>query len=253
MKNVLNRFAFAIFLAALLLFWQIGGQSGIINTLFLPTPLDILKVLVRGYQALLPEVAYTITISLASFALSFVFAALAALLMDSVKLIRSILYPFLIISQTIPTVVLAPLFVLWLGYSVLPKIILIVSVCFFPICLSLLDGLRKADPDMQNMLKSMGATRLQIFVHVRLPSAVDAMFSGLKIAATYCIMGGVIAEWLGGDRGIGVYMIRAKRSYAYDKMFAAVLLVIVSSMLMVALVNWIRWMTRKTKKRTENI
>ena len=143
------------------------------------------------------------------------------------------------ISQTIPVIAIAPLLVLWLGYGIEPKVALILIVCFFPISVGLLSGLKTADEDTINLMRSMGASRRQILVHVKLPSSMEAFFAGLKIAVSYAIVGAIIAEWLGGESGLGVYMTAVRRSYAFDKMFAVILLVIILSLALVACVSFI--------------
>ena len=111
-----------------------------------------------------------------------------------------------IITQTIPTIAIAPLLVLWMGFGMAPKITLVVITTFFPISIGLLDGYRSADPDEVNLLRAMGANRLQVFWHIKLPSATGSFFSGLRISASYAVVGAVISEWLGGFEGLGVYM-----------------------------------------------
>jgi ABC-type nitrate/sulfonate/bicarbonate transport system permease component len=143
----------------------------------------------------------------------------------------------LIITQTIPSVAIAPLLVLWFGYEMLPKIILIVISTFFPITVGLLEGLRSADRDAIALLRSMGATQWQIYRYIKLPSALPQFFSGLRIAAAYSVVGAVISEWLGGFGGLGVYMTRVKKAFAFDKMFAVIFLISAISLLLMALVE----------------
>ena len=143
-------------------------------------------------------------------------------------------YPLLVITQTIPAVAIAPLLVLWFGYDMAPKVVLIFIVTFFPIVVGLLDGFRTADEDAVKLLRTMGASHRQIFFQVRLPSSLPHFFSGLKIAAAYAVVGAVIAEWLGGFGGLGVYMTRVKNAYAFDKMFAVIFLITIVSLLLIA-------------------
>jgi ABC-type nitrate/sulfonate/bicarbonate transport system permease component len=149
----------------------------------------------------------------------------------------------MVISQTIPTVAIAPLLVLWMGYGMMPKVALIVLVCFFPIAVALLDSFRSSDPDLINLMRAMGAKPVQIFRHVKWPAAITGFFSGLKIAVSYAIVGAVISEWLGGNEGLGVYMIRVKRSYAFDKMFAVILLIMIISLLLIQVTVWLERIT----------
>ncbi|MBQ2995814.1 MAG: ABC transporter permease, partial [Oscillibacter sp.] len=147
-------------------------------------------------------------------------------------------YPILVITQTVPTVAIAPLLVLWFGYEMAPKVILIVIVTFFPVTVGLLEGFRSTDADAVNLLRSMGASRWQIFRYLKLPSALPQFFSGLRIAAAYAVVGAVISEWLGGFGGLGVYMTRVKQAFAFDKMFAVIFLISAISLGLMALVDW---------------
>ena len=131
---------------------------------------------------------------------------------------------------------IAPLLVLWMGFEMAPKITLVAITTFFPISIGLLDGYRSADPDEVNLLRAMGANRLQVFWHIKLPSATGSFFSGLRISASYAVVGAVISEWLGGFEGLGVYMTRVKKAYAFDKMFAVIVFISVISLLLMALV-----------------
>jgi ABC-type nitrate/sulfonate/bicarbonate transport system permease component len=135
-------------------------------------------------------------------------------------------------------VAIAPLLVLWFGYGMTPKIILIVLSTFFPIAVGLLEGFRSADPDAIGLLRSMGANRWQIFRHIKFPSALPQFFSGLRIAAAYGVVGAVISEWLGGFGGLGVYMTRVKKAYAFDKMFAVIFLISGISLALMTLVDY---------------
>ena len=160
-----------------------------------------------------------------------------AVLMDSFGILYKAFYPLLIITQTIPSVAIAPLLVLWFGYEMTPKIILIMLSTFFPVAVGLLEGFCSADKDAIGLLRSMGANRRQIFYHIKFPSALPQFFSGLRIAAAYSVVGAVISEWLGGFGGLGVYMTRVKKAFAFDKMFAVIFLISVISLALMFLVE----------------
>jgi ABC-type nitrate/sulfonate/bicarbonate transport system permease component len=147
-----------------------------------------------------------------------------------------------------PTVAIAPLLILWMGYGVAPKIALVFLVCFFPMTIGLLGAFTQTDGDAVRLLRSMGAKRWQIYRYVKLPQSLPAFFSGLKISGAYSIVGAVIAEWLGGDAGLGVYMIRVRRSYSFDKMFAVILLTSVLSIVLVKLIGIIETAVTPWKK-----
>jgi ABC-type nitrate/sulfonate/bicarbonate transport system permease component len=229
-KEILNKFIPLIFGALLILLWEAAVDSGFVPRFILPSPSDVLKAFVITMPDMKDHIFVTLLEAMTGFAISIIFSLGLAMTMDRIPAVKKALYPLLIVSQTIPIIALAPLFMLWFGFGILPKIIVVVLVCFFPIIISLLEGLNSVDVDMINLLKSMGASQSQIFKIVKLPASMVGLFSGLRIAATYSIMGAVIGEWLGGDEGIGFYMVRVKHSFAVDKVFAAILVVVILSM-----------------------
>jgi ABC-type nitrate/sulfonate/bicarbonate transport system permease component len=229
-----------IFLLLLTVIWQLVSEGNDFFGRILPPPLEIVKTFINQFTVMLPHALITLNEAAIGFIASILLGLLLAVLMDAFEPVHSALYPLILVSQTIPLIALAPLFLLWFGFGQLPKILIVVLVCFFPVLVSLLDGLKSVDPDMLNLLKSMGAGRILIFRLVKLPGAMMSFFSGLRIAATYSIMGAVIAEWVGGIEGLGVYMIRVKNSFAYDRMFAAILLIVVLSMALFGLISIIQ-------------
>jgi ABC-type nitrate/sulfonate/bicarbonate transport system permease component len=152
--------------------------------------------------------------------------------MDRFPVAYKSFYPILVLTQTVPTVAIAPLLVLWMGYGLLPKIALIVVTTFFPIAIGLLDGFRSVDNDALNLLKAMGANQAQCFMHIKFPSALNQFFAGLKISVSYSVVGAVVSEWLGGFNGLGVYMTRVRKSYSFDKMFAVIFFISLISLLL---------------------
>jgi ABC-type nitrate/sulfonate/bicarbonate transport system permease component len=142
-----------------------------------------------------------------------------------------------VLTQTVPAVAMAPLLVLWFGYEMTPKVILIVITTFFPITVGLLTGFKSADPDAVDLLRAMGAGRMQIFRYLKLPGAMGQFFSSLKISASYAVVGAVISEWLGGFGGLGVYMTRVRKAFSFDKMFAVIFLISVISLLLMRAVE----------------
>lgn len=152
--------------------------------------------------------------------------------MDQFEPLYKACYPLIVLTQTVPTVAIAPLLVLWFGYEMTPKVILIVITTFFPIAVGLLNGFKSADQDSINLLRAMGAGRWQIFRIVKLPGAMSQFFAGLRISASYAVVGAVISEWLGGFSGLGVYMTRVKKAFSFDKMFAVIFLISVISLLL---------------------
>lgn len=250
LQSITNKAAPIISLAVLAAAWLFVSEGGIIPSYMLPSPVDVAKAFVTDFSILCSHAAVTLQEALYGLLIGTALAFVIAVLMDRFEFLRKALYPILVITQTIPTIAIAPLLVLWMGFSMAPKITLVVLTTFFPIAISLLDGFQSADKDEINLLRSMGGTRTQIFRHVKLPSATESFFSGLKVSASYSIVGAVISEWLGGFEGLGVYMTRVKKAYAFDKMFAVIILISAVSLLLMALVALLKRLAMPYKKGT---
>ena len=191
----------------------------------LPSPIDVVRAFVSDFSVLMSHMAITLQEAIYGLLIGTGLGFIISVLMDRFDFLYKALYPILVITQTIPTIAIAPLLVLWMGFSMAPKITLVVLTTFFPITISLLDGFKSADPDSINLIRSMGGGNFTIFRHIKLPGAMEQFFSGLKVSASYSVVGAVISEWLGGFEGLGVYMTRVKKAYAFDKMFAVIILV----------------------------
>lgn len=221
----------------LLAVWQLVSASGLVPGYMLPSPVQVVRAFVGDFALLCENAKITLEEAFFGLVLGIAIGFVFAMLMDTFSWLHRAVYPLLVISQTIPTVAIAPLLVLWFGYEMTPKIILIVIATFFPITVGLLDGFRAADPDAINLLRSMGAGKWQIFRYIKYPSALPQFFSGLRIASAYAVVGAVISEWLGGFGGLGVYMTRVKKAFAFDKMFAVIFLISAISLVLMALVD----------------
>ncbi len=222
----------------LLVVWQIVCVSGLVPGYMLPSPVDVASVFVTEFPILGGHLVVTLQEAFLGLFLGVTIGFVFAVTMDTFDILYRALYPILVISQTIPTVAIAPLLVLWFGYEMTPKVVLVVLVTFFPITVGLLDGFRAVDRDAIGLLRSMGASKWQIFRYLKCPSALPQFFSGLRIAAAYSVVGAVISEWLGGFNGLGVYMTRVKKAFAFDKMFAVIFLISAVSLALMALVSF---------------
>lgn len=218
----------AMFLAA----WQCATWMWHIEAYLLPSPTRIIQAGVQARGLLSSHIQQTLRETLLGFGLALLSGLLLALAIDLSSFLRRALYPLLVVSQTIPIMALAPLLVIWLGYTIWPKIIVVALVCFFPIVVTAADGLRSTDPDLLALLQAMGATRRQVFFKVRVPWALPSVFSGIRIAVTYSVIGAIIGEWVGASRGLGVFMLRASNSFRTDWVFAAIT---ISSLLSIVL------------------
>ncbi len=234
MKKFINtdRLPVIVFLGALIALWEGVTRLGFVEAYILPPPSAVIMQLFADRANLMSHTLVTLHEAALGFISAVFLAIVLALVMDMVPFFKKGFYPILVISQTIPIIVLAPLFAMWFGFGITPKVVIVILVCIFPIVISLSDGLEGVDRDLLNLTRSMGAGRVKRFVHIKIPYALAAMFSGIRISATYAVMGAVIGEWLGGSKGLGVYMMRVKNSFAFDKMFAAILIIVVLSIVL---------------------
>lgn len=195
---------------------------------------------INDFPLLMEHAKTTLTEAFFGLTIGTALGFIIAVIMDHFPIAFRSIYPMLVLTQTVPTVAIAPLLVLWLGYGLLPKVTLIVITTFFPIAIGLLDGFHSADQDALNLLKAMGANRIQCFIHIKLPSALSHFFAGLRISASYSVVGAVVAEWLGGFNGLGVYMTRVRKSYSFDKMFAVIFFISFISLLLMFSVSFLK-------------
>lgn len=235
--NTTNNLYPVISVLAILALWECLSVFEIVPNFMLPSPAETVKAFVHDFGLLMYHSRVTLLETLVGTVTGISIGFLAACLMDRWEPAYKAMYPLIVLTQTIPAVAIAPLLVLWFGYKMTPKIILIVLITFFPIAIGMLDGFRNVDRDAVNLMRSMGASRWQIFRHIKFPSALPNFFSGLRITVAYAVVGAVLAEWLGGFAGLGVYMTRVKKSFAYDKMFAVIFLISIISLLLIWLVN----------------
>ena len=236
-KSIIDKLLQIGVFAVIILLWQILSVTEVVPAFMLPSPVKVVKAFIGDFGILMGHAGYTLAESAVGMAISIVIGFFAAVLMDRFTFVKKAFYPLLVVTQTVPAIAIAPLLVLWFGFGLSPKIILIVIVCFFPIAVGFLDGFASADPDEIKLLRSMGAKGMQIFRHIKLPRSLPHFFAGLKVSSSYCIVSAVISEWLGGTNGLGVYMTRVRKSYAFDKMFAVIILVSVLSLLLMALIS----------------
>lgn len=229
----------AIALLGIIVIWQIVCMTGLVPSYMLPSPVQVIKALINDFGTIMFHASFTLQETLYGLLIGIALSFIGATLMDRFGVIDRAFYPLMIITQTIPTIAIAPILVLWFGFDMAPKIILVVITTYFPIAIGLLDGYKSVDKDEIDLMRSMGAGNVAIFRHVKFPAALPHFFSGLKIASSYAVVGAVVSEWLGGFNGLGVYMTRMRKAYAFDNMFAVIILIIVISLLLLLLVHLI--------------
>lgn len=225
-----------ILTVSLLLLWELAVRAGQISVHLLPAPSAILQALFNNGDIIWTNTIQTLLETVIGLAVATLLGLFLAIVLDISSWARRAIYPLLITSQTIPIIALAPLLLIWFGYDIGPKVIVVTLYCFFPIAVACADGLLAADPDLMRLLKSMRASRWQILWLVRLPGAMPSFFSGLRIAATYSVTGAIFGEYVGGYQGLGIYMQNAAHSFAIDIVFATILVTAVLSLLLFGLV-----------------
>jgi len=218
--------------AVLVAIWQLYANLSGIGDDVLPPPSRVLSVSWENRGDLWSNTLPTLRATLLGFALSLVVGFVLAVVIDSWKAARRALMPVLITTQTLPIVAIAPLMILWFGFGLTPKVLLVALVTFFPLTIAFAEGFAASDPEAEALLRSMGASRARIFRSVRFPTSMPFFFAGLRIAITYAVVAAIFAEYAGASEGLGIYMQNAKNSFRTDLVLAAVL---VSALLTLAL------------------
>jgi putative hydroxymethylpyrimidine transport system permease protein len=247
-----HRSAFRGLLSVLLvvsLWWAITVVFRI-PAYLLPSPIATIRALVQDASFLGPHVAMTLIETSIGLALATVLGITIAVLMNASQLTRDLLYPPLVLSQAVPLIAVAPIVLIWFGLGVLAKVLIVAFVCFFPITVSTYEGFRTVDPAYRELLVTLGAKRSDRYRHLYLPATLPGIFAGLRIAATYSVLGAVVGEWLGGSKGLGVYMTRSLQSFRTDRLFGALLIVMLLSFAVFRVADAAgRWMTPWMQRR----
>jgi ABC-type nitrate/sulfonate/bicarbonate transport system permease component len=233
----------------ILVAWQAYTSLSGVDTWLLPSPLDILDAAGDQAGVLGKNTLATAELTLLGFAAGVATGVVVAVVLHLIPVVRAAIYPLLVVSQNVPVIAIAPLLVVWLGFGIAPKLVVIVLVCFFPVAVATLDGLRRSDPLIADYLLMSGANRRQLFTVLQWPGALPSLFSGLKIAATYSVFGAVISEWIGSEAGIGRYMIVQKSAFRADRLFVAIAIVIALALVVFGLVLLAeRLIVRRTRR-----
>lgn len=232
----LCRFLPAVLVAGVLVgIWQVYVTVSGIRPQVLPSPA---RVVTEGWahrSDIAGHAWSTLQVTLVGFAVSLAVAWALAIAVDFSPWLRRALVPLFVVSQTLPIIAIAPLMIIWFGFGLLPKILVIALVTFFPVAIGLLEGFAAADREAGSLLRSMGASRWQQFRYVRLPSALPRFFTALRIGITYAVVGAVFAEYVGATSGLGIYMSTQKNSFRTDLVLAAVIVTAALSLALYAL------------------
>lgn len=221
----------------LLIIWQFAAM-GINAAYILPTPVQVIEKLwelrVTLFTVHLPA---TMSVTLIGLVISIILGLGLAIIMDEFPKAEKALYPIIVASQTIPTTAIAPLFILWFGYSIWSKILVTILITFFPITITVFDGFKSAKREMEEMLITYGASKKDIFFTLKLPTALPNFFSAIKMAIPLSVIGAAIAEWLGAQSGLGYFSKRMMTQLDGAGVFAPVVLLSAVAMIVVAIVT----------------
>ncbi|MDZ7702877.1 MAG: ABC transporter permease [Trueperaceae bacterium] len=237
-----------LFGVGVLALWQLYVSASEVPVTVLPSPERIARTLVREFSTLVYHARTTLIETGLGFGLAVLSAFAFALSLDAWTWLRRALYPWLVASQTVPIVALAPLMLVWFGFGLLPKVLLVALFCFFSITVATIDGLARSDPTQLKLLSSMGASYGQTLRLVRLPAALPSIFSGLKIAVTYSVTAAIFAEYVGGYAGLGILIQTAANARSTPLVFATIVVTSLVSFALFALVGaleqaFTRWHT----------
>ena len=227
----------AVVLLLLLIMWQICVTYFQVEAWLLPSPVMIGKEAILSWESFSLHLLSTTKLSIYGFLIGTAVGLFIAIMLHRVSFLKKAIYPLLILTQNIPIIVLAPLLIIWFGFGVLPKLIIITMVCFFPITIACLDGFMQTPLELKHYMHMSGATARQLFWKLEWPNSLPSIFSGLKISATYSVMGAVISEWLGAKSGVGVYMNLASSSFRTDRVFVAIFAIMILSLLLFFIIH----------------
>jgi ABC-type nitrate/sulfonate/bicarbonate transport system permease component len=232
-------------LLVLLLFglWQLAASTGFLadrlglEEFLVPAPSEIIDVLWQDRSLIAENAWVTLIEVVAGFLIALILGLTTATLLHLSDLLRRASYPLVVASQTIPIIVIAPVLVVWFGYGIGPKLAVVALICFFPITVNTLDGLQSVDRDKVKMMRTLWASRRQVFTRVEAPTALPYAFSGAKIAVAVAVIGAVFGEWAGADRGLGYLMLQDNAQLMTARLFASVFVLSAIAISLFALVS----------------
>ncbi|WP_083963604.1 ABC transporter permease [Spirochaeta cellobiosiphila] len=223
--------------AVLVLLWELSCRVFHVPEYIIPAPSQIVYQMWINRYLLVDHTMTTSFVALLGLAFAIPSGILIALLMDLSLRLKNILYPFLVISQTIPIVFIYPLLLIWFGFGLSPKVIVVFLVCFFPIAVNVYKGFQHTSEELLDLLRSMNASTWYLYTKVKWPGSLPDFMSGLKITLTYSLMGAVIGEWLGASKGLGVYMIRSYKTFNTAGVFAAISIIVIMTLVLFKIVE----------------
>lgn len=229
-----SRFALpAAFIVSLIFAWEMWVRIAELPDFLLPAPTEIVRQLIQSWSAGLRTDAWvTLSEALIGYSGGVLLGFVLAVAITYSKILERIIWPIIVASQATPKIALAPLFVVWLGFGMAPKVMVTILLVFFPIVVTTAQGLKSVDPSLLQLLRSVSASQWQIFRKVRLPNALPYIVSGMKISITLAVIGAVVGEWVGANEGLGYRILYAKSQLQTTLTFAAIAILIVMGVLL---------------------
>ncbi|MCA1730874.1 MAG: ABC transporter permease [Actinobacteria bacterium] len=240
MKRALPAALLALLVLAM---WELLVRLFGVPTFLLPGPTAIAGAFWESRDLLLRHLVPTAGEAVLGFLVAAAAGVLSGVLINRSPLAERSLYPWLVVSQTLPTVAIAPILVTWFGYGTLPKVLVVTLFCFFPITVATVDGLRATDLELVRLMRSFGASKWRIFFMVEAPGALPFLFGGMRLAVTYCVIGAIVGEWVGSSEGLGFLMIQDKAQFEIPRLFAEISLLSLMGVLLFLLVALLQRLT----------
>ena len=233
-------------IVAFVVLWDVSVRIFEVKPVVLPSPGQVYDSLIGDWGELAPHMLFTIYEILAGFALSVVIGIGLAIAIVTWRPIEKSIYPILVGSQVVPKIALAPLFVIWFGFGIEPKILIAFLIAFFPVVISTVVGLRSVEVEKLYLARSMGASELQMFFKIKLPNAMPSVFAGFKLSITAAVIGAIVGEYIGADKGIGRVLLEANGDMDTELLFAGIVLLSITGVILFLIIDglervMIRW------------
>jgi NitT/TauT family transport system permease protein len=245
-------YSFLLFIG-LLIVWEMAAKN--MSELILPSPSIIFSTLLEGIKSgyFMPHIMRTMAEVLLGLLFGGLFGFLAAILMGEIQIIRKLFFPYVIASQAVPKLALAPLFILWFGFGMTSKVVITALICFFPLLENTVTAIQYTDKQKQELFRMLGASRWKTLLHLKIPAGMPGIIAGLRVAVVLAIVGAVVGEFIGGSEGLGAVIVASQGMMDTPLMFASLILLTIIGMLLYQLVNvmekkWIRTYTKEIKK-----
>lgn len=222
-NDLLNKILLpTLIIISLLTIWQVLTLTLDIPKWLLPSPITISLEIYNNFPLLITHSIVTIQEIFFGFILALILGIVLAISIDKSRIVEKSIYPFIIASQTIPIIAITPLLLVWVGYGIFTKIIIVALISFFPIVVNMVDGLRSTDNSIEKMAITLGATKFQLLTLIRIPSSLPYLFSGMKIGISISVIGAVIGEWVGASSGLGYLMLQSAPRFQTALVFASI-------------------------------